>query len=147
MILLPLSHYNDTIRESLQRRVHYAMGAKFEDHRAWPWKGTHVDCSGGVRAFLYRASRGAVDFPDGSMKQRAHCQEIGLPEWDYAEAANSPSSAAFIAFRNQTKGHAGHVWLVRYNLSWESYFGHGIGQRRAADAPLINIADYCFRIL
>lgn len=132
--------------KNMTGRVKYLLGAKAPSLACDSHEIHLIDCSGAVRYFLYRATRGELILPEGSQAQLEWCIANGLHRLahysDVAFAKDDPTRL-FICF---LKPHAGeewprHVWLVVGGRTLESCGSHGVCSRDWDDVNLVHCVD------
>lgn len=165
-----------TFRTLLAQGVPYGYGAKAEGgadprngHR-WNTRSTghlstpidtieNIDCSGGVRYIVYKATNGQLILPDGSQDQREQCEEWAaaglIHKVSYRDAAKYMTGRrlfiCFIKPGTNGCGSVGHVWLLvqgsdGHAVTLESHGGGGIDSRPWDTHTLINENYSCYEL-
>jgi hypothetical protein len=79
-----------------------------------------LDCSALTKIFVYKLTGGAVLMPDGSVNQRAWCEEQGFKETTVEAAVGQKDGILRIGFWN-AGGTKRHVWFVLNGRTYESH--------------------------
>jgi hypothetical protein len=103
------------------------------------WPGA-VDCSGEFRWLLFHAlgQPGDFDVPDGSWNQGQWMAAAGFKESQVQDGSNVDGyiRAAWMT-PEQTGESSGHIFMCCNNITFESYGGHGPGQRTFSQTPIL----------
>lgn len=126
--------------------VRYGWGAKTPLSVEKPKHRSQCDCSGHFRWLIHRATDGETTPPDGSVSQRAWCEEMGFTRVPYHVAMNDVASNNVYACFFNIGGRMRHVWIVQNGRTRESYGGVGVGCRWAGDSELRDNVQVCYRI-
>jgi hypothetical protein len=144
LLSLPLMH--EVLMRSLKLKSKYRLGAKFRSVLDRFPQGQPVDCSGFFRWVLIQASGGNLRVPDGSWMQREWCDDMKFLKVPYSQAIRAGGNEVYAAFIKPVGPIAGHVWIVRNGVTWESFSGKGIGNRKATHTTLRLRCYACYRI-
>lgn len=163
-------------RRLLAQGVPYGYGAKAEggqdprDGHRWNRSSNghldtpiqtieNIDCSGGVRYIVYKATNGQLVLPDGSQDQREQCEQWAqaglIHKVSYRDAARYMTrKRLFLCFIKPGEngcGSVGHVWLLvqnedGYAVTLESHGGGGIDSRPWDSHTLLHEVYSCYEL-